>query len=283
MAFNLASAFQAEEHLPFTWHASHEAAVMFIHGFPGTPAEMRPLAKVLHAQCWTTIAPLLPGFGAQIDTLDQHSQEDWLSFLLLAYAEMCRQYRTVALIGLSMGGALALQLAAHHSPNALILLAPFWKIEHVLWRAMPVLKYVFPSFKPFRLFKLDFNDQAVRQGIANFMPELDLDDPSIQRAIMDFALPMNLIDQLRQVGQRGYDAASRVSCPTLVIQGRQDDLVKPEVTRHLCQRFAKPPVYLEVDASHSLSDPSQSSRDEIISAISEFLSPFHPTRGSCHD
>ncbi|MCS6834977.1 MAG: alpha/beta fold hydrolase [Anaerolineae bacterium] len=283
MTFSLAAAFQAEEHRSFTWRADHDAAVMLIHGFPGTPAEMRPLAEALHAQSWTTVAPLLPGFGAEIDTLQHRSHDDWLQFLLLAYAEMRRRHRVIALIGLSMGGALALQLAAHHSPNALVLLAPFWRIEHLLWRAMPILKYLIPTFKPFRLFKLDFNDAAVRQGIANFMPELNLGDPSTQRAILDFALPMRLIDQLRQVGQRGYSAISRVSCPTLVIQGTHDDLVKPEVTRHLCRRFVKPPLYLEVDASHTLLDPSQPSRAQIVSAISEFLSPFHPSGVIAHD
>jgi len=283
MALSFAAAFQSEDHRSFTWHADHDAALLLIHGFPGTPAEMRPLAKAFSTLGWTTSAPLLPGFGPEVDTINDKSHADWLQALQISYAELRRHHRIVALLGLSMGGALALQLAAHHPPQALILLSPFWKLEHALWQAMPLLKYVLPSFKPFRLFKPDFNDAATRQGITNFMPELNLDDPATQRAILDFPVPMNLIDQIRQAGQRGYQAIPRISCPTLIIQGRQDELVKPDLTRHLCQRFPTPPHYVEVDAPHALQDPSQACWPDVLRAITQFLSPLSPSGVSPHD
>ena len=49
--------FQEAKHEPFFWPAEGPAAVL-VHGFPGTPAEMRPLAKSLHERGWTTAGPL---------------------------------------------------------------------------------------------------------------------------------------------------------------------------------------------------------------------------------
>ncbi len=54
--------FQGEEHQPFHWVAGPPAALL-VHGFPGTPAELRPLGQALYEAGWTVSAPLLPGFG----------------------------------------------------------------------------------------------------------------------------------------------------------------------------------------------------------------------------
>ena len=60
-------AYQGPEHEPFFWEAGEPAALL-VHGFPGTPAEMRPLGEVLHEAGWTVHGVLLPGFGPQIQT-----------------------------------------------------------------------------------------------------------------------------------------------------------------------------------------------------------------------
>jgi alpha-beta hydrolase superfamily lysophospholipase len=55
-------AFQGPEHLPFLWPGGQPAALL-VHGFPGTPAEMRPLGEALHQAGWTAQGILLPGFA----------------------------------------------------------------------------------------------------------------------------------------------------------------------------------------------------------------------------
>ena len=56
------------EHETFTLPGGRPAALL-LHGFLGTPAEMRGLGEALHEQGWTVYAPLLPGFGSDIETL----------------------------------------------------------------------------------------------------------------------------------------------------------------------------------------------------------------------
>jgi pimeloyl-ACP methyl ester carboxylesterase len=54
--------FPGLEHQPFA-EGDGPATAVLVHGFPGTPAEVRPLAAALVAVGWRVRAPLLPGFG----------------------------------------------------------------------------------------------------------------------------------------------------------------------------------------------------------------------------
>lgn len=262
--------FADEAHEPFRL-AGNASGALLIHGFPGSPAEVRPLGQALNALGLAVRAPLLPGFGQDIESLPHRTHEDWLRCVADAYQALRSECDQTFLIGFSMGGSLALQTAERYGADALILLAPFWQINHMLWRAMPVLKYVIPRFKPFRLFKPDFKDPEVRAGIHNFLPEADLDDPEIQRSILDFEIPVKIIDEVRLLGQRGYRLAPRVKHPTLVIQGTNDELVQPALTKQLVERLAGPVQYISVTAAHDLLDDQRPAWDEIVRAVTGFI------------
>ncbi|MBL8155371.1 MAG: alpha/beta fold hydrolase [Anaerolineae bacterium] len=213
---------------------------------------MRPLALQLEETGWTTRGVLLPGFGPQIEKLLDYTYQDWLAEAEAALSELRKQHHPVMVVGYSLGGALAILLAARHMVDGLVLLAPFWKVDHLLWSLLPILKPVFRHIRPFRLVKLDFSDHEVRAGIHSFLPGTDLDDPVVQQQIRDFRLPLKLFSQIRSAGQHAYRSAPLISAPALVFQGREDDLVKPALTRSLVNRFATSPTYVEVPGKHDL-------------------------------
>jgi carboxylesterase len=265
------NAFQGEEHRPFLLKGGQPAALL-IHGFPGTPAEMRPLAEALHQAGWTAQGLLLPGFGADIATMGRRRSTDWMVAVQTALAALRREHAPVLLIGNSMGGALALTVAEKTAPDALVLLNPFWQIDHVLWRFLPVLKHVFPQFKPFSLSKPNFDDPETRKSMRNFMPDADLDDPAVRQMIIDLQVPTGVFDQIRQVGESAHRAAPVVDCPALVMQGSEDQLVQPRHTRQLAARL-KRAVYQEVTAEHNLLNPGHASwravRDRVVAFADE--------------
>lgn len=271
---SFSAAFQTEEHRAFTLQANAGKVALFVHGFPGTPAEMRPVAELFHAHGWTAHALLLPGFGEDIDTLPTRTHDDWLNAVNRAYESLCGQGRVVV-VGLSMGGALALQLAAKHgnSIDHLLLLAPFWKLNHVLWSALPVLKHVIPQFKPFKLFKPNFNDHSFREGVSRYLPQANLDDPQTQAAILDFAVPVGMFSHIRTAGIRAYELAPQVRAPITVIQGLQDELVTPQTTRAFVaylKRHARV-NYHELDGNHNLTDTALPQWQGVEQAIIRFL------------
>lgn len=59
-------------------------AALLVHGFGGTPAEMRGLAEALHREGWTVEALLLPGFGAEIAALTTRQYTEWLDAVAAA-------------------------------------------------------------------------------------------------------------------------------------------------------------------------------------------------------
>lgn len=270
---SFADAFDADEHDAFTLNGGAKGALL-IHGYPGTPAEMRPLADALHVQNWTVSAPLLPGFGKEIDTLAKRTHQEWLEAVASAYEDLSTSTESQMIIGFSMGGAIAINIAATYQPEKLVLLAPFWQINHVLWKALPVLRIIFPKIKPFRIFKPDFDDPKFQNGVKSFTPDADLNDPQVREAIRDFELPISMFNQIRILGEKGYAAAPNVKSQTLVIQGKEDDLVQTDLTRRLITRFPQKAQLAEVPSDHNLLDDSHQGWSTIKQHILSFTQTF---------
>lgn len=260
--------FQDEAHQSFCWNGGRAAALL-VHGFPGSPAELRPLATVLHQRGWTTRGLLLPGFGPEFETLFDRHQIEWSAALTQAAAELKRQYSPVILIGYSMGAALALQTVVEQRPDGLVLLAPFRRLG-AAWQEWIgcLLKPFFRHVYPFK--KSDFSDRQVRDTIQTFFPGLDLDEARTQQWLRDLRVPVRIFEQLNQVGKIGLRAAPRADLPVLIIQGLQDEVVRPEQSRALSQSLPGPVRYLEIEAGHDLLNPQHAAWPLIEQAVLNF-------------
>ena len=85
--------------------------VMVVHGFGGTPHSVMPITTAIHAAGHPTVAPKLPGHGTSVDDLAERTWAEWLAALDEVADELARRTDSIAIIGQSMGGTLALQLA----------------------------------------------------------------------------------------------------------------------------------------------------------------------------
>src|SRR5262249_44565470 len=116
------------DHLAFEFGDS-PARALLIHGFLGSPRDMRPLAEALAASGVAARGVLLPGFGPDTPRQSTVRAEDWLDAARSAWHDLRRGAERTTLIGFSMGGAIALSLAAEAGlvPDHLVLVAPHWK------------------------------------------------------------------------------------------------------------------------------------------------------------
>lgn len=268
--------FTGEEHQPFR-QAGGPAAAFFIHGFMGTPAEMRPLANRLHAAGWTTQGILLPGFGPDIVRLSAMRRSDWVSDALTAWRRFRQQHAHAVLVGYSMGGAVALHLASMLPADQVVLLAPFWSLGGwVTNLLLPPLKHVVRDVAP--LLAVTANGPAERAQLQEWFPGIDLDDPVVKAELRkQLRLPTAVVDEVRQLGLEAHRRARKVKASTLVIQGRNDLLVRPSATRALLPRLGGPLRYVEVGDDHNFVRLNGPAADEVADTIVQFLQPSATT------
>lgn len=102
--------------------------VVCIHGFTGSPYEMRYLGAALARDGMTARGLLLPGHGTSVDELDRVRWGDWVAAVDREVEAMFSRCRRVAVVGQSLGGLLALHVAARRRDLAAVgsLAAPLW-------------------------------------------------------------------------------------------------------------------------------------------------------------
>jgi carboxylesterase len=261
--------FTSPEHQDFLLPGGHPAALL-VHGYPGTPYEMRPLAQALNERGWTCRGILLPGFGQQIESLPQRTWTEWRDAVIEALTTLRRDHAPLLLVGHSMGAAVGISAAACFPIDGLVLLAPFWRNHGLFWALLPVLKTLLPRVKPFKVMRADLDDPRLRREIKTFLPELDLEDSRTQQAIRDFVVPLGMFDELRKVGAAGYSAAPQVTCPALVLQGRADTTVHPQDTWRLAGRLAGALNKVELQAAHELVFEASPSFPQVQEAVLDF-------------
>jgi carboxylesterase len=233
----------------------------------GTPRELRPLGEALAAAGVTTRAELLPGFGeAGRPQLRQVRAEDWLDAARRAWLEVTQAATHRTLVGFTMGGALALALAAEPEvrPDALVLLAPYWRMADRRAALLPVAHYVMPRFQPFG--KLDFTDPETRLKLEELTPGVDLDDPEVQRRFQEgMTVPTHSLYQLRRLGRRASRSRLAPQTSRVIVQGLEDPTTLPRDSRDLSRMIGA--RLIEVPADHMLVDQNAPAWGRVRDAV----------------
>ncbi len=261
--------YNTPEHRPFTLGEGTGAALL-IHGFPGTPAEVRPLAQALSERGWKVRAPLLPGFGTDIPNLNLRRRKDWIGAAAEEWLKLQAQGESNLLVGYSMGAAVALHVAKLQPPDKLALISPFWRAPSWIPWLVPLARRFTPNLRLFN--KADFNDERLRQMFATIIPEANLEDPEVQAFIRErFILPLAAMEEVLRMGRNGFRIANRIRSTTLIIQGAHDPLVRAADTKHLARRMKIPQEnYIELDASHDLLAPDSPQLEQVKRLLIQF-------------
>lgn len=215
--------------------------VLLLHGFTGAPTEMRPLGQFLAGHGYSVLCPLLPGHGTQPEDLNRVRWQDWVAVARAALAELNSRVEQVFVGGLSMGGLLALYLAAQEPSIAgLLLFAPALLVRDRRAPLSLLLRY-FVSVMP-----------KGEEG------DLDLYDPEAFNRIWCYeCYPVYGVSQVwflqRQVRRR----LGQVRQPILLFQGRRDGAIRPDNPQVLFDRVAstdKRLIWLERSGHNLLVD-----------------------------
>ena len=197
---------------PFYLKGTKEIGILLIHGFTGSPSEMRLLGDFLNQKQYTAYAPLLAGHGISPEEMARTNKEDWWKSVVEAYHWLTEEkgYKHVIAIGLSMGGILALKLAAEKDLAAVVpLAAPVYVKDKRIGLARWA-KY----FKAYQLKKQ--NDQEIEAYLASYD-----------------RTPLVCVESLHRLMKEVRGAFPKIKIPALVMQGKRDETVLPESAQYI--------------------------------------------------
>ena len=175
------------------------------HGFTGTPQSVRPWAEHLAAAGLTVRAPLLPGHGTRWQDMNRTGFADWYGELERAFDDLRARCASVFVMGLSMGGTLALRLAELREGQVagLVLVNASLGTDRRDARLAPLLSRVVPSFP----------------GIAS-----DIKKPGVRELAYD-RVPLRAFASLQAAWPVVAADLARIACPVLVYRSRVDHVV----------------------------------------------------------
>lgn len=187
---------------------------LLLHGFTATPHEVRPLAEALARDGVAVRAVRLAGHGTTVADLARTGWPDWLASAEAGLDALRRDVARVAVAGVSMGGLLALRLAATRPADvaALVLCAPALHLTDWRPRVLPYLRFV-PGMR----------------GRLAVMPKRggrDIADPAARAASRSYdALPLPAVLSLLELQRAIRRDVPTVTQPALLLHGRNDRVV----------------------------------------------------------
>lgn len=100
-----------------------ETGVLVVHGYTGSPHDFTYTAGELNKAGFTVSVPRLPGHGTCAEDFLRTTRRDWLRRAYDAYYDLKGLCEDVYIVGLSMGGVIALIMSANLKPKKLVTLA----------------------------------------------------------------------------------------------------------------------------------------------------------------
>jgi carboxylesterase len=261
---------------PF-WLPGGASGCLLIHGFAGTPVEMRGLGDYLHAQGHTVVGVRLHGHGGDPAALRGVGWREWLASAEAGLTRLQARCTTVSVVGFSLGGALAALLTRTYSFERLALLATPLRLAGD-WRLnlLPVLRYAVPWFYPLK--EADLSDPFIAQRIREFAPEADLSDPEVCEQIRNSVrIPLGAIDEMQKALRQARAHLPRVRMPALVMQGREDEVIPADSADEVLRRLGsrdKQLVWWEQTTHQMLVVGPQ--REAIYARVADFVEPALP-------
>jgi carboxylesterase len=212
-------------------------AALLLHGYTGTPYEVRVLGDDLVDRLGLAVhAPLLPGHGDDPAVLNRLSWQDWLDAAVAGFDRLDgldptlpgggRRPRVV--VGSSMGGLLALQLCRRRAVDAVVLLAPALRFHEAATVGIAALSAGLWRLRPF----------LPKEGPGGDVAAADAARVNPTYKIM----PTRGITELFALQWQTERILAEITTPLCVFHGELDQTIAPSSSRIIARRVSSPVV-----------------------------------------
>jgi carboxylesterase len=255
---------------PFSLPPSSGAAragVIVVHGFAGSPFEMRPLGEHLAGAGYHVEGPRLAGHGGDSRALQGTAWPDWVDSVESVVVKMLDQHRDVFVCGQSLGGLITLELARRQPRLAAIvsLAAPMW-LTPVSQGAVRLLN----------------RSPLLRRVIVPRVAGSDCADPIMQRkngeAIGPLGLPISAVGSLLTFMDHLRPRLGEIKAPTLLMHARLDHVAPYACMGAIASGLREAPTTtISLERSYHLISIDVE-RDQVFDAVTKHFDR-HITRG----
>ncbi len=132
---------------PFTLGPSGGPGVLAMHGFTGSPFEVRAIAELLHENGFGIYAPALAGHATDVSHLETTTADDYFAAAEQAFDEASARFDRVYVLGLSMGGTLALHIAGRRPVAGLVTISTPVFLYPMVNASVPVIEQWMPGLR----------------------------------------------------------------------------------------------------------------------------------------
>lgn len=236
------------------FHRGGSRGVLLIHGFLGSPFEMKYPAQALIDVGFTVSVPRLPGHGTSLDDMARYTARDWLGAARDEYYDLASSCDDISIAGLSMGGILSILLSFEFIPRKIVLISTPRRIPD---RRAVLAPLVRPFVKIIR-----HKDE-----------EKGLDDPEARKVHVcyDDGVPVMAAWHLRRIINAAMKVLPRVTSDALIIQSRRDRVVPPDSLDFIAGHIGsqrKDTRWLE-QGNHTVT--ADTGKEDVAEIIQEFL------------
>ena len=228
-----------------------------MHGFAGSPFDMKPMGEELAARGYTTHGVALAGHGPDWKNLASTTWHDWYASVERAFDELRAECDVVGVVGQSMGGLMALELAQRRrgqvralSTLAAAIWLPSWQVRGIrkVGRAWPLNRLSIP-----RLGGSDIADKEMNRRLPT-------------KGGMPIAALNQLLDAMDAIVPR----IGAIDVPALVVHSPLDHTIPFACADHLATHLGGPVERLTLERSfHVISVDVE--RVTLIERVGEFF------------
>ncbi|MCP3030586.1 alpha/beta fold hydrolase [Halobacillus sp. A1] len=186
------------------FYEGNEIGILVCHGFTGTTQSMKPLVEAYAREGYSIAAPRLKGHGTSPEEMEETTYHDWIHSVEDAFQWLEKRCSKVFAVGLSMGGTLALSMAARYDKIAGVV-----PINAAI--DIPAMENI-----------VEQTDDRYIAAIGSDIKKEGVEELAYQRT------PVRSIQNLLTLMTEVHDQLAKIHCPIFIFVSEEDHVVPPE-------------------------------------------------------